>query len=148
MYNEKKKRAGRFANRMENQEFDEIKLFEWLKRGILNYDRERIILAAQDEVLLTNGLNKISKLTDDGRYWFCQESVETVNHLLSGCPKLLAEVGTRRDTTTSAELSNEGCISSMDSRLTMYLGSIRPSLSSRIKKQRSHTMHQSQRQDT
>ena len=32
------KKAGRFANRMEDQEIDENKSFEWLKWGILNYD--------------------------------------------------------------------------------------------------------------
>ena len=87
----KNKRAGRFANRMEEQEIDKNKSYEWLKRGVLNFDSERIILAAQDDGLLTNGLKKIFKLTNNDKCRFCQESVETTTHLLSGCPKLLAE---------------------------------------------------------
>ena len=87
----KNKRAGRFANRMEEQEVDKNKSYEWLKRGVLNFDGERIILAAQDDGLLTNGLKKIFKLTNNDKCRFCQESTETITHLLSGCPKLLAE---------------------------------------------------------
>ena len=87
----KNKRAGRFANRMEEQEVDKNKSFEWLKRGVLNFDGERVILAAQDDGLLTNTLKKIFKLTNNEKCRFCQESAETVSHLLSGCPKMLAE---------------------------------------------------------
>ena len=87
----KNKRAGVFAKRVQELEIDQDKSFEWLKRGVLKFDNERIILAAQDEGLLTNGLKKIFKMTDNDKCRFCKESVETVNHLLSGCPKLLAE---------------------------------------------------------
>ena len=85
------KRAGRFAKRIEEEEIDKNGSFEWLKRGILNFDSERIILAAQDEGLLTNGLKKIFKLTDDNKCRFCKSEVETVNHLLAGCDKLRGE---------------------------------------------------------
>ena len=44
---------------MEDQEIEKNISFEYLKRGILNYDSERIILAAQDEGLLTNGQENI-----------------------------------------------------------------------------------------
>ena len=87
----KNKRAGRFANRMAEQEIDKNKSYEWLKRGVLNFDSERIILAAQDDGLYTNGLKKIFKLTNNDKCRFCQESVETITHLLSCCPKMLAE---------------------------------------------------------
>jgi len=87
----KNKRAGAFAKRIDEAEIDKNRSFEWLKRGVLNYDNERIILAAQDEGLLTNGLKKIFKMTTNDKCRFCQDSVETVKHLLSGCPKLLAE---------------------------------------------------------
>ena len=87
----KNKRAGRFAQRIDEEEIDKSRSLEWLKRGVLNYDSERIILAAQDEGLLTNGLKKIFKLTNDDKCRFCQEYVETANHLLSGCSKLRAE---------------------------------------------------------
>ena len=77
--------------RLEEEEIDKSRSFEWLKRGVMNYDNKRIILAAQDEGLVTIGLKKTFKLTANGKCRFCQDSVETVNHLLSGCRKLLAE---------------------------------------------------------
>ena len=83
----KNKRAGVFAKRVQEEEIDRNKSFEWLKRGVLKFDNERIILAAQDSGLLTNGLKKIFKMTTCDKCRFCQESVEKVNHLLSGCPK-------------------------------------------------------------
>ena len=59
----KNKRAGKFAKHIEEKEIDKSRSFELLKRGVMNYDNERIILAAQDEGLLTNGLKKIFKLS-------------------------------------------------------------------------------------
>ena len=49
----KNKSAGTFAKRIAEQEIDKNKYFKWLKRGVLNYDNDRIILAAQDGGLLT-----------------------------------------------------------------------------------------------
>jgi len=77
----KNKRAGTFVKQIAVQEIDKNKYFEWLKTGVLNYD-ERIILAAQDGGLLTNWLKKIFKLTTNDKCRFCQDSVETINHLL------------------------------------------------------------------
>ena len=57
----------------------------------MNFENERVILSAQDEGLITNGVKKIFKFTTNDKSGICQASVETVNHLLSGCPSLLAE---------------------------------------------------------
>ena len=59
----KNKRAGKFAKRIKEEEIDKCRSFEGLKRGVMNYDNERIIHAAQDEGILTNGLKTIFKLT-------------------------------------------------------------------------------------
>ena len=40
-----------------------MNVFEWFKRGIPKFDKGKIILASQDEGLLTNWLKKIFKLT-------------------------------------------------------------------------------------
>ena len=85
------KRAGRFAKRIEDEEIDRDRSFEWLKRGVLKFDGERIILTAQDGGLLTNYLKKLFKMTDNDKCRFCHDNVETVDHLLSGCLKLMAE---------------------------------------------------------
>ena len=82
--------AGKFAKRIEEEEIDKGSTCEWLKRGIMNYDNEKIILVAHDGRLFTIGIRKIFKCR------FCQDSVATVNPLVSGYLKLLAE---RRYTT-------------------------------------------------
>merc|ERR1712030_239173 len=68
----KNKRAGVFAKRVQEQEIDQASSFEWLKRGVLKFDNEIIILTAQDEGLLTNGLKKIFKMTNNDKCRFCQ----------------------------------------------------------------------------
>ena len=57
----------------------------------LEYDDERIILAAHDEAFLTNGLNKIFEPIANDECRSCRDSVETITHLFSSFPKILAE---------------------------------------------------------
>ena len=85
------KRAGPFRTLIEKDIIDKEGSFEWLKRGALNYDGERIILAAQDQGLYTNGVKKLLGLTNDDRCRFCKQAQESSNHLLAGCPVLLNE---------------------------------------------------------
>ena len=44
---ENDKRAGRMKMDLEEENIDEEGSLKWLRRGLLNYDGERIILAAQ-----------------------------------------------------------------------------------------------------
>ena len=87
------KRARRFASSIDEKEIDKTNSFEWLKRGVLKFDSERIILAAQDDRPNEWAEEDIqaNEPTDNDKCRFCHESVETVNRLLSGCPKLLTE---------------------------------------------------------
>jgi hypothetical protein len=85
------RRAGAFAELLERDNIDKAGSLEWLKRGVLRFDGERIILGAQDQALYTNGLKKILGLTEDNTCRFCREAVESMNHLLSGCKVLLLE---------------------------------------------------------
>ena len=85
------KRAGPFAVLMKNENIDERSSYEWLRRGILRYDSERIILAAQDQGLYTNAFKKVLRLTQDDKCRFCKEVTESVSHILSGCKVLLSE---------------------------------------------------------
>lgn len=85
------RRAGMFGELLDKDFINKDGSLEWLRRGVLNYDGERIILAAQDQGLYTNGLKKVLGLVDDDRCRFCGQAVESTNHLLSGCGTLLAE---------------------------------------------------------
>ena len=64
---------------------------QWLRNGVLSYDRERLILAAQDMRLPTNAFKKMAGLSASDRWRFCHTELESVNHLISGCQALLAD---------------------------------------------------------
>ena len=46
---------------------------------------------AQDCGIMTNGLKKVCKLTDNDKCRFCHTEVESPNHLMSGCKILMAD---------------------------------------------------------
>ena len=64
---------------------------EWLRRGVLDYDGERMILAAQDQGLYTNGLKKAIGLIQSDSCRFCHDGVESPSHILSACKVQLGE---------------------------------------------------------
>ena len=57
----------------------------------MKFDEERLLLAAQDQGLMTNGFKKMSGISDNDRCRFCHTATETSNHLISGCQTLLAD---------------------------------------------------------
>ena len=57
------KRAGLFYKEIEKPYIDRKGSFTWLQNGILTYNEERLIIAAQDQGIMTNGLKKVCKLT-------------------------------------------------------------------------------------
>ena len=85
------KRAGKFLEELNKEYIDKKQSLEWLRKGVLKYDAEKIIVAAQDQGLMTKGFMKMAKLSSDDKCRFCKTAVESVSHLLSACPVLLAE---------------------------------------------------------
>ena len=85
------KRAGYFYEESQKNYIDMKGSFQWIQNGEMTYDEERILLAAQDQGLMTNAFKKMCGLTQNDRCRFCHTSVETCNHLISGCQTLLAE---------------------------------------------------------
>ena len=85
------KRAGRFYEETTKNYIDQKGSFSWLQNGELKFDEERLLLAAQDQGLMTNGFKKMSGLSDNDRCRFCHTATETSNHLISGCQTLLAD---------------------------------------------------------
>ena len=63
----------------------------WLRNGRLGFDGERVIIAAQDQGLVTNGFKKMAGLSNNDKCRFCKEAVESPSHLMSACPILLAD---------------------------------------------------------
>ena len=84
-------RAKYFLEEISKDFIDKEGSLDWLKNGTLHYDQERIIMAAQDQGLMTNAFKKMSGLSSDNKCRFCQTEVESVNHLISGCKILLGD---------------------------------------------------------
>ena len=63
----------------------------WLRKGILQYDGERLILAAQDQGLTTRTTLNVLYPATDPQCRFCREAPETAAHLLSHCSILLQQ---------------------------------------------------------
>ena len=57
----------------------------------MKFDEERLLFAAQDQGLTTNGFLKMCGLRQDDKCRFCHTSTETTSHLVSGCQTLLAD---------------------------------------------------------
>ena len=84
-------RAGKFPQELEKPYIDKKASLSWLRNGRLGFDGERIIIAAQDQGLVTNGFKKMAGLSNSDKCRFCKDAVESTSHLMSACPILLAD---------------------------------------------------------
>ena len=85
------KRAGKYYEELNKEYIDKQQSLEWLRKGCLSYDAEKLIVTAQDQGLMTKGFMKMAKLSNDDKCRFCKTETESSSHLLSGCKTLLAE---------------------------------------------------------
>ena len=85
------KRAGRFYEEAQKSYIDQKGSFQWLQNGELKYDEERLLLAAQDQGLMTNAFKKMIGISQSDRCRFCNNASESSSHLISGCQTLLAD---------------------------------------------------------
>ena len=85
------KKAERFYEELNKEYIDKEGSVEWLKRGRLTFDGERLIVGAQDQALMTNVFKHMAGLSQTDRCRFCHKEAETTSHLLSGCEILLAD---------------------------------------------------------
>ena len=84
-------RAKYFLEELSKDYIDKEGSLDWLKRGALHHDQERMIMAAQDQGLMTNAFKKMTGLSNDNKCRFCHTEVESVSHLVSGCKVLLGD---------------------------------------------------------
>ena len=85
------KRAGLFQKELNKPYIDKAESLKWLKKGKLGFDNEKIILAAQDQGLITNGFKKMAGMSQDDQCRFCHAAVESTTHLISACQTMLAD---------------------------------------------------------
>jgi len=84
-------RAGKFYEETRKCYIDQEGTFQWMKNGQLGFDEERVVVAAQDQGLMTNGFKKMCGITSSDQCRFCHTAVESTNHLVSGCKTLLGD---------------------------------------------------------
>ena len=79
----KNKRAGKLQEELDKCYIDKQVSLKWLKDGRLGYNDERVIMAAQDQALMTNGFKKMAGLSQDDQCRFCHLFVHTkrTNHI-------------------------------------------------------------------
>ena len=85
------KRAGKLQEELNKEYIDKEGSLQWLRKGALGYDGERIIMGAQDQGLMTNGFKKMAGLSSSNKCRFCHTDVESTSHLASACKILLAD---------------------------------------------------------
>lgn len=86
---------------MHGQFFRQTEEFEnncdWIKDGTIKRTTESLIFAAQEQAIRTNYIkSKIDKTQEQGQCRMCGNADETINHVLSECPKLAQKEYKRR----------------------------------------------------
>ena len=77
---------------MDRQLITEEDTFQWLSRGDLKGETESEIIAAQDQALQTKQhATQILQTERDSTFRLCKQFDETVEHVISACPKLAKE---------------------------------------------------------
>ena len=83
---ERKQLYGRFKRRI-NISHD--KTWTWLRKGNFKRETESLLIAAQDNVVITNHIKaRIDKTQQNSKYRLCRDRYETINHIISECSKL------------------------------------------------------------
>ena len=80
---------GKYPKRVKDADVDYHKINQWLKSSGLRVETEGLIIAAQDQSLATRSYHaRIIKENTNPMCRMCTKYEETVDHILSGCPKL------------------------------------------------------------
>ena len=85
------KRAGRLKEEIDKEHVDKKGSFRWLRDGLLKYDGERMIIAAQDQALTTRATLHVLYPQTDPQCRFCRNAKESSAHILSHCQVLLEQ---------------------------------------------------------
>ena len=80
---------GQYVLRSQNADVDQKATHQWLRSSSLKAETEGFIIAAQDQSLFTRNYQaNILHNGADPKCRFCDKSVETIDHLVSGCSVL------------------------------------------------------------
>ena len=99
-----KKLHGQFL--MEMDEIASENSWSWLKTGYLKKETEGLLVAAQSQTLRTNAIKaEIDKSQENSLCRLCHQKNETVNHIVSECPKVSQTQYKRRHDTVAKALN-------------------------------------------
>ena len=95
---------GQYARDIVEAGADVEETWSWLHQQDLKKETEGLIIAAQDQALRTNYIKfRIDKTATSPMCRLCHNKNETIDHVLSGCPKLSqAEYKSRHDNVAAA----------------------------------------------
>ena len=101
---------GKYPKRVKYADVDHHKTNQWLKSNALKAKTERLIIAAQDKTLSTTSYHyRIIKDNTNPRCRMCNKYEETVDHIISGCPKLTQTECIQRHDKTAAYIHWKVC---------------------------------------
>ena len=100
---EQKPLHGQYLKRVKRPDIDETETRKWLKSSGLKSGTEVLIIAAQDQSLMTKQYqSEIIKNGANPKCRLCNEYNETIDHIVSGCPLLMkSEFMQRQDQAAS-----------------------------------------------
>ena len=61
------KRAGKFYEELNKNYIDQVGSVQWIQNGEFTFDEERLLIAAQDQGLMTNGFKKMCGIQDNDK---------------------------------------------------------------------------------
>ena len=71
---EKEQESWEIQEELDKPYIDKQASLKWIRDGRLGYDDERVILAVQDQALMTSGLKKMAGLSQDDQCRFILQS--------------------------------------------------------------------------
>lgn len=88
---------GQYVSRYQSADVDQQATHQWLRGAGLKAETEGFITAAQDQSLFTRNYQaNVLKNGADPKCRFCDKFVETIDHLVAGCPVLTPSEYVRR----------------------------------------------------
>jgi hypothetical protein len=109
---ENKVMHGQYIRSLDRQLISEEDTFLWLSEGGLKEETESEIVAAQDQALQTKYkyyATSILQIKTDSKRRLCQQSDETIDHIISACPILAREQYVKRHDRMCAQLHFNLC---------------------------------------
>ena len=100
---------GKFIREM-TEKVDKEKTWQWLSRGDLKVRTEVLLCATQEQAITTNYIKyHIDKTSESLLCRLCGKNGESVQHITSGCEKLVQKEYKRRHDNVAEKVNSDIC---------------------------------------